>query len=198
MNLAHIENRSFIYGPGCRFVIWTQGCSIRCEGCWNGDMWEFEPNIVMSVGEISELITAEGQDIEGVTILGGEPLDQSEECVELLRSVKASGLTTMLFTGYESGEITDGRVFELCDILITGRYDQSKRTLYHQWIGSTNQEIRFLTDVYRDYEIKDANYVEIGIEEDGRVTMLGFPPDHHSLLSTSRYSVSQSQSSPRP
>jgi anaerobic ribonucleoside-triphosphate reductase activating protein len=183
MNLAHIENRSFIYGPGCRFVIWTQGCSIQCEGCWNGDMWEFEPNIVMSVGEILELITAEGHAIEGVTLLGGEPLDQPEECVELLRMVKTNGLTTMLFTGYEFGEIKDGKVFDLCDILITGRYDESKRTLYRQWIGSTNQEIRFLTDVYRNYEIKDANYVEIGIEEDGRITMLGFPPDQTEFAS---------------
>jgi anaerobic ribonucleoside-triphosphate reductase activating protein len=98
-------------------------------------MWSFEPNIVMPVGKILELITAESDAIEGVTLLGGEPLDQSEECVELLRSVKANGLTTMLFTGYKLEEITDSRIFELCDILITGRYDESKRTLYHQWIG---------------------------------------------------------------
>ena len=40
-----------------------------------------------------------------MTVLGGEPLDQAEECVELFRSVKANGLTTMLFTGYEFAEI---------------------------------------------------------------------------------------------
>jgi anaerobic ribonucleoside-triphosphate reductase activating protein len=177
MNLAHIESRSFIYGPGCRFVIWTQGCSIRCAGCWNRDMWGFEPNIVMPVGEISELITAEKHAIEGITLLGGEPLDQAEECVELLRLSKAHDLTTMLFTGYEFAEITDDKIFDLCDILITGRYDESKRTLYHQWIGSTNQEIRFLTDAYRDYELKNTNYVEIDIDNDGVITTLGFPPD---------------------
>jgi len=181
MNLAHIENRSFIYGPGCRFVIWTQGCSIRCAGCRNREMWSFEPNIVMPIGEILEKITVEGHAIEGITLLGGEPLDQAEECVELLRLCRAQGLTTMLFTGYELGEITDGRLLELCDIMITGRYDESRRTLYHQWIGSTNQEIRFLTDAYRDYELQNANYVEIGIEDNGRITILGFPPDGAGL-----------------
>jgi len=181
MNIAHIENRSFIYGPGCRFVIWTQGCSIRCAGCWNYDMWGFEPNIVMPVDKLLERIIAEKHSIEGITLLGGEPLDQAEECVELLRLCRAQDLTTMLFTGYEFEELekkADGGLLELCDILITGRYDETKRTVNHQWIGSTNQEIRFLTDAYRGYELKNANYMEIDIEDDGRITTLGFPPDN--------------------
>jgi len=177
MNLSHLEERSFIYGPGCRFVVWTQGCSLRCVGCWNSEMWGFEPNIVLSVGEIFEKIITEKGAIEGITILGGEPLDQLSETMELLRKCRSEGLTTMLFTGYETGEVSDSRVFELCDILVTGRYDHTKRTLVHQWIGSTNQQIHFLTGVYRHYELKNANYVEIDIEENGKAMVLGFPPD---------------------
>jgi anaerobic ribonucleoside-triphosphate reductase activating protein len=175
MNLAHIEERSFIYGPGCRFVVWVQGCSLRCEGCWNSEMWSFKSNIVLSVNDIFEKINTEKGFIEGITILGGEPLEQTDEIIELLQKCRSESLTTMLFTGYETGEIGDRRIFELCDILITGRYDYTKRTLYHQWIGSTNQEILFLTDTYRDYKLKDKNYVEIDINEDGAVTVLGFP-----------------------
>jgi anaerobic ribonucleoside-triphosphate reductase activating protein len=140
-------------------------------------MWGFEPNMVMPVGEILEQITAEKRAVEGITLLGGEPLDQAEECAELLQQCKTQGLTAMLFTGYEFDEIADDSLLNLCDILITGRYDKSKRTLYRQWTGSTNQEIRFLTDAYRDYELTDANYMEIDIEDDGKITMLGFPPD---------------------
>jgi len=190
MNIAHIEERSFIYGPGCRFVIWVQGCSIRCKGCWNREMWGSEPNIVLSVDKIFEMIVAEKGAIEGITVLGGEPLDQTAECVELLRRCGAAGLTTMLFTGYEIGEIRDRRLFDLCDILITGRYNESQRTLDREWIGSTNQEIHFLGEAYRGYELKNANYMEIGIDEDGSVTLLGFPnkpetpipPEHPETL----------------
>jgi anaerobic ribonucleoside-triphosphate reductase activating protein len=61
------------------------------------------------------------------------------------------------------------------DILITGRYEEAKRTLQRQWIGSTNQEIHFLSNRYADYSLKNGNYVEVSIEEDGSLTVLGFP-----------------------
>ncbi|GHU51530.1 hypothetical protein FACS1894200_11800 [Spirochaetia bacterium] len=63
------------------------------------------------------------------------------------------------------------------DILITGRYDKDKRTLEHQWIGSTNQEIHFVSSRYRDYQMQDANYMEINIDGTGSITVLGFPDD---------------------
>jgi len=129
----------------------------------------------MPVDEIIKEIITEKAAIEGVTLLGGEPLDQQGECIELLQRCKNIGLTTMLFTGYSANEITDKRIFDLCDILITGRYDESQRTLDRQWIGSTNQQIHFLTDTYKNYKLENANYVEIGIDDDGRVTVLGFP-----------------------
>jgi len=52
MHIAHIEEQSFIYGPGYRFVVWVQGCSIRCKGCWNQEMWSFEDNIILLVNEL--------------------------------------------------------------------------------------------------------------------------------------------------
>ena len=190
MNIAHIEKQSFIYGPGCRYVIWTQGCSIRCEGCWNNEMWSFESNIILSILQIFEEINAEKEFIEGVTILGGEPLDQYTETLKLLKLCKNVKLTTMLFTGYEIHEINNKNMSEIldyCDILITGRYNLAKRTINHQWIGSTNQEIHFLTENYKNYEVKNANYVEINIEENGRMTALGFPEINKFLYSDNVY-----------
>lgn len=176
MNIAHIEEGSFIYGPGCRFVIWVQGCSVRCKGCWNTEMWSFENKTILNVEELLCKIDNEKDTIEGITLLGGEPLDQYKEVSELLVKSKANGLSTMLFTGYEMNEISDkSTLFENTDILITGRYDKTKRTLNHQWIGSTNQEIHFLSNRYADYEIENNNYMEITINADGSTTILGFP-----------------------
>ncbi len=179
MNIAHIEEHSFIYGPGCRFVIWVQGCSIRCRGCWNKEMWSFENKTILFIQELLCKIKSEINYIEGITLLGGEPLDQFDEVLELLIECRKLGLTTMLFTGYEMFEIEAKQmtsILENLDILITGRYDKTKRTLSHQWIGSTNQEIHFLTDRYANYEIENNNYTEITINEDGSTTILGFPP----------------------
>lgn len=176
MNIAHIDT-SFIYGPGKRFVIWTQGCSIRCPGCWNNDMWSFDKRNLISVKKLFKIITAQS-DIEGITLLGGEPLDQYDDVLALLRLCKTSALSVMLFTGYETAEMQQaGRsaIFEYVDILISGPYQKDKRTLNAQWIGSTNQVIHFLSDRYRPYQRKDANYVEIEIEETGGLTILGFP-----------------------
>ncbi len=61
------------------------------------------------------------------------------------------------------------------DILITGRYREDLRTLNHQWIGSTNQEIHFLSARYSEDIIRNGNYIEIKLDEHGRETVLGFP-----------------------
>lgn len=178
MNIAHIEPYSFIYGPGCRTVIWTQGCSIQCKGCWNTHMWNFEPKTLLSVDELLSQILSYKPDIDGITLLGGEPLDQYHEVLQLCQKTQENGLSVMLFTGYEMHEIYQKNMQDilLCtDILITGRYDLTKRTLEHQWIGSTNQEIHFLTEKYRQYKIQNNNYVEITLTDTGALNILGFP-----------------------
>jgi len=176
MNVAHLENQSFIYGPGSRFVIWVQGCSLHCKGCWNFRMWSFEKREEYSVTQLFEMAIAEK--VEGITILGGEPLDQIDEVFQLCTECKKTGLSVMVFTGYELSEIRNSdkvKIMSVADILITGRYDEKLRTLNHQWIGSTNQQILFLTDRYKDFGIENGNYMEIDIEENGKMTILGFP-----------------------
>jgi anaerobic ribonucleoside-triphosphate reductase activating protein len=119
-----------------------------------------------------------GKKIDGITLLGGEPLDKFKETLLLLQQCSQAGISTMLFTGYEIEEIHQKDMSEIIknlDILITGRYDEAKRTLQHQWIGSTNQEIHFLSDRYSSYAIKNGNYLEISLNEDGSLTVLGFP-----------------------
>lgn len=177
MNIAHIEEISYIYGPGTRFVIWVQGCSIRCKGCWNREMWSFEKRSEYTIEELLDMIKLQGNAIEGITILGGEPLDQFGEVHALCLECQHIGLSTMVFTGYELSEIELSEkvaIKSVTDILITGRYIETLRTLDMQWIGSTNQKILFLSDRYSDYKIVDSNYMEINIEESGKCTFLGF------------------------
>ena len=73
---------SKVNGPGNRFVLWTQGCSKGCSDCFNPLTWSVKENISLTPNQIFELI--KNYDIDGVTITGGDPLEQPEELLELL------------------------------------------------------------------------------------------------------------------
>jgi len=141
-------------------------------------MWAFKDKAILSVQEVLNKIENEMGFIDGITLLGGEPLDQFNEVGELLVACRKIGLSTMLFTGYEMKEIAERQmnsILDNLDIIITGHYDKTKRIMNYQWIGSTNQKIHFLTDRYADYYINNKNYTEITINADGSTTILGFP-----------------------
>lgn len=178
LNLAQIVESSSIYGPGNRAVIWTQGCSLRCKGCWNQTMWEFGIGNSISIEDLLQKVQAI-PDIEGITLLGGEPFDQYPEVYAFVQAIKTqSPLTVMVFTGYELEELEQSQRTEILahiDILITGRYVQQYRNTHLQWIGSSNQSIHFLSDQYRNYDLHHANYTELQIDEFGQMTALGFP-----------------------
>lgn len=172
-NVAHIEYDCSIYGPGMRTVIWFQGCSIRCEGCWNKEMWSNEPIMEIDREELLLLIEKTGN--KGITFLGGEPLDQCSNLLWFVRKLKEKSFNIMLYSGYEPEEIEmdDDKksVCDLSDILVLGRYHQSERDINLLWRGSRNQKI--ITKV--PIEIEERNEVEIQIDEDGQVVCMGYP-----------------------
>ena len=141
-------------------------------------MWDFAPKLEMTAQQLHNHIAQYQNNIDGVTLLGGEPLDQFDETILFLKLCAQSSLSAVLFTGYEMHTIQEkgmDEVLQYVDILITGPYVEHKRTVHHQWIGSTNQEIHFISDRYKNYAMKNANYMEVSIAEDGGLTILGFP-----------------------
>ncbi len=176
MNIAHIEETSLIYGPGIRFVIWVQGCSIRCKDCWNKEMWSFENKDIISTNQIFDKIKNTPQ-IEGVTILGGEPFDQYDELFVLVKNIRKTNLSIILYTGYLLSELEKNNkrgILDFIDILITGRYDKRYRTIRGGLIGSSNQEIHFCTDRYTINDLVNLNESEISIDENGKISILGY------------------------
>lgn len=184
MNINSYENSSFIYGPGERFVIWTQGCSIRCKGCWNQNMHSFEKVNEISCKDLLNLIS--DSKTKGVTFLGGEPFDQYKELLEIARELFNQNISVIIFTGYEKIRLVQDKkdeIFKYIDILIYGRYIEEKRNVNLQWIGSENQVIDFLSGRYNKEEIIDGNYIEVIFEEDGSLKILGFPEKIKKILS---------------
>ena len=176
LSLAGTVDSSLIYGPGRRFVIWVQGCSLGCPGCWNVEMWPAEGGHEVSVADLlCEIADAEGA--EGITILGGEPLEQAEPVLALIRGAREMGLTVMLYSGFEEHELdeTQRECVESSDIAVLGRYVASLRDTSLRWRGSSNQVIRMVSDAYRGIEVEERNEVEVIVGEDGSLTVLGYP-----------------------
>ena len=181
LNIADIVENAVSEGPGVRFVIWLQGCPIRCEGCWNSHMWDFSPKHLVMVDKLAKYIISKKDKLEGITLVGGEPLAQAAAVRKLMDAVKEHGLTVVLYTGYNEEEIIDENAkmcFNAADIVIAGPYIKEKRNLFLRWRGSENQNLIFHN---KDYEKKygdelKENIVELHItEENGEIVMIGFP-----------------------
>ena len=89
-NIHSIESCGTVDGPGIRFVLFLQGCPMRCMYCHNPDTWDFNVNQKMSVDEILEKYDKVKEFLKngGLTVTGGEPLMQIDFVTELFKKAK--------------------------------------------------------------------------------------------------------------
>ncbi len=182
--IAHWVECTEAEGPGKRFAIWFQGCPMRCAGCCNPEMLSFEGGREISIDELRRHISLaqDRHQIEGITLLGGEPLAHAAAGAALAEHARSRGLSVMVFSGYTIEEVQllpDPAVPELLastDILVDGRYEQDLPDTNRRWIGSTNQRIHFLTDRYRadDSCWRKKNTIEIRLVG-SELSVNGFP-----------------------
>lgn len=175
IRIGHLLQQSEIYGPGLRYVIWVQGCTLACKGCWNKQFWSSQGGEAILVEELIEKISAI-PDIEGITLLGGEPLQQAEAVLELIMACKEKDLTVFLYTGYELEEFDQimQKCFDSSDIVVSGRYVQSLRDTNLRWRGSQNQSVHFISSRYDPSICQEQNEVECHIMENGMLTIVGY------------------------
>jgi anaerobic ribonucleoside-triphosphate reductase activating protein len=157
-------------GPGRRFAVWVQGCSLRCAGCCNPEMFDERRGTAMTIDQLADQIPA---DVEGISLLGGEPFEQAAGCAEFARLAKARKLTVMVFSGYTRAELADrsdaAALFAEIDLLVDGRYDRTKPEppppIGRRWIGSANQTMHYLTSAYSadDPRMRTSNTIEIRV-----------------------------------
>lgn len=98
-NIHSIETCGTVDGPGVRFVVFLQGCPMRCLYCHNPDTWSTAENQPMSVDEILTKLDSVKEFVKGgLTVTGGEPLMQYDFVSELFKSAKEKGIHTALDT----------------------------------------------------------------------------------------------------
>lgn len=111
-----LQSLGTVDGPGIRFVVFMQGCNLRCGCCHNPDTWEMSggteytpEQILQKVLRCKEYFGKTG----GITISGGEPLLQSDFCRELFTLCKREGINTCLDT---SGSVLNDSVKKLLEV----------------------------------------------------------------------------------
>ena len=175
---------SKVNGPGLRFVLWTQGCSKGCKNCFNPETWSFEKYKSLTPLEIFELI--KNSNVSGVTITGGDPLEQPEELLELLILLESLNLSNgiILFTGYTIDEINKDfllrKSLNYIDVLIDGRFEKDQR-ISSSLRGSENQNIIYFSSKIKEEELNIDQEVEVGIL-DSEMYVTGFPSISRKIL----------------
>ena len=166
-----------VLGPYNRFALWVQGCLKQCPGCLSQDSQPLDGGYEADTMDLAETIIST-QDIEGITISGGEPFLQSEALVDLVNRVRAKkDIGVIVYTGNDLNEIEDNELTKLCDIVIDGEYiDGLNDGLSLR--GSSNQKIRMITKRYENEAEKlygvQGRKTELYFRED-QTTMVGIP-----------------------
>ena len=175
---------SKVNGPGNRFVLWTQGCSKGCSECFNPETWSNNIYKELSPKQIFELI--KNFEVDGITISGGDPLEQEYELLELLFLLKEIKLPKgiILFTGFTREEIRVNPIREKCleyvDVLIDGRYEKNLKVDF-SLRGSSNQEFYFFSHKISRNELVFDQEIEISCLE-GDIIVTGFPNISRKIL----------------
>lgn len=166
-----MKDKLYAQGPGVRYTIWTQGCSIHCPGCSNKDTWDpLKGSWYKPVDIATEILNTEG--IDGVTITGGEPLDQFEEVYDLCERV-FDKVSIFLTTGYKEIKLEHLKILNVLDMICIGPFEQDK-ICRDGWRGSSNQEVRFLTDRGLKQKNLPSVYKEVIISKQGEALETGF------------------------
>ena len=159
-------------GPGIRNVVWFQGCTLSCPGCFNPLTHDPAGGREMSTEEVCSFLLSPEQPCSGITISGGEPFQQPEGLLEILQRLNASRTPPVLvFTGYPFTVIQQTQAFSAClpyiDALICGPYRKDRPPAYERFCSSGNQELILRSDRFKAEDFADLPLQEWIIDNHG-------------------------------
>ncbi|MFI0479465.1 4Fe-4S cluster-binding domain-containing protein [Actinomadura sp. 9N215] len=168
--------RSAANGPGTRYVIWSQGCALGCPGCFNPETHAAGGADVRTVGDVAADVLADAAHLDGVTLTGGEPLEQPAAAGAFCAEVKArSELGVIVLTGFTRREIeadpARAAAVADADLVIAGRYNERLRVA-RGLRGSSNKEYWMRTERYGPDDLAAVPELEVTITG-GTVTFTG-------------------------
>ena len=167
MYYAQIRKYDTANGPGIRSSLFVSGCTHNCQGCFNREFMKFNYGKVWTkevADEFIEMIT--DPQVKGVTILGGEPMDQiqDDDLLKLLKRIKdETGKNIWIYSGYTYEQLMvhplRKEMLSICDVLVDGLFLEELKNLKLKFKGSSNQRIIDIKASLASHTIKMlANY----------------------------------------
>ncbi len=155
MRYAQILPFEVCNGEGIGCSLFTQGCNFNCKGCFNQDAWDFDGGKEFddeAWDKIMDIISKPY--IKRISILGGEPLSENNlSCLRhLIKLIKSlyPDKKVWLYTGYTFDELVSDTIYmnddrrfvwDICDVLVEGRFIESQKDVTLKFRGSRNQNI---------------------------------------------------------
>lgn len=159
-------------GPGNRLVIWTKGCSKQCYKCANPELWSTSNARDITPEKVAQMVLNIHKEtpIDGITISGGDPLEQADEVLALIQIIKPEIDDVLVYTGFCYREIKSMWKEEIVEkietyisVLIDGPYIDAFNDSKSALVGSTNQEVIYFDEAvkyrYQEY-LKEGRKVQ--------------------------------------
>lgn len=149
MNYAQMRKYDTANGPGIRSTLFVSGCTHNCSGCFNEEFQKFDYGQKWTNDTSDAFIQMiNDPQVKGVTILGGEPMDQiqDDELLQLVKRIKEETAKDLwIYSGYTFEEIVQHKqrreILSFCDVLVDGVFVEKLKDLRLQFRGSSNQRI---------------------------------------------------------
>jgi anaerobic ribonucleoside-triphosphate reductase activating protein len=184
IRLARMHRPVTSLGPGRRVGLWVQGCALGCHGCMSQDTWDPSLGTDLAVSELTDVLAAayaEDPLLSGLTISGGEPLEQPGAVREILRWLRSDlpEVDSLLYSGWTLDRIRRiaGWSLEAVDALIPEPF-VAHRAPGRRWRGSANQPLLLLSDLGRHRHAEASGCVGSDLQVrvvDGTLTVIGVP-----------------------
>lgn len=157
MRIANAINDSIVDGPGLRYTIFTQGCPHGCPRCHNPATHDPQGGEERSVAALA--LGLENPLLAGLTLSGGEPFAQAEDCAALARLAHSRGLNVWTYTGYVYETLAAAEnpawdaLLSQTDVLVDGPFLWAQQSYGALFRGSTNQRLIDLVATRRSGEV---------------------------------------------
>lgn len=168
MNYAELKPYDVANGPGVRISLFVSGCTRGCKECFNKEAWDFNYGKPFTQEVIDSIIDYLKPDyVEGLTLLGGEPFEHTNQqgLLPLLKQVRSTypDLSIWCFSGYDFEEDIMGRMYKewpetkemlsYIDVLVDGRFMVELKDLRLKFKGSSNQRTIMIQDTLQSGEL---------------------------------------------
>lgn len=148
MNYGQIRKYDIANGDGIRTSLFVTGCTHNCYNCFNKEYQDPQAGTPWDDDKTEELLSyLSADEVRGLTILGGEPFQNVNGLLPIVKTVKdrLPKKDIWIYSGYTFEELIwlpeKIRLLMLCDILVDGRYVDALRDPSLAFRGSSNQRI---------------------------------------------------------